>query len=246
MGQSSFSVPPDHAKDPDLFREFMLEIHNDIYGLGDDRTGSLETTNNIDPLVISTDPAVAANTSGVAANLASSSLNATNISTNTANILTNSSGVLTNTANILLNTAVAHTQGTDQSLDSGGVNQVLVADAKDAVTKKHTQNSDTFLDQGNANEVTAANAADAVTKKHDPGTNHNVIIQATAQTDVPAPTAVNPPAGGTGTAAGGYDTAANRDLMITSLTAAVADIAAMKVVVDGLLAKLRTSNSVAV
>jgi len=217
MGQSSFSVPPDHAKDPDLFREFMLEIHNDIYGLGDDRTGSLETTNNIDPLVISTDPAVVANTSGVAANLASSSLNATNISTNTANILTNSSGVLTNTANILLNTAVAHTQGTDQSLDSGGVNQVLVADAKDAVTKKH-----------------------------DPGTNHNVIIQATAQTDVPAPTAVNPPAGGTGTAAGGYDTAANRDLMITSLTAAVADIAAMKVVVDGLLAKLRTSNSVAV
>uniref|UniRef100_A0A6M3J0Y6 Putative tail protein n=1 Tax=viral metagenome TaxID=1070528 RepID=A0A6M3J0Y6_9ZZZZ len=39
-----------------------------------------------------------------------------------------------------------HTQGTDQGLDTGGANAVVVADIKDAVTKKHTQNTDTDLD----------------------------------------------------------------------------------------------------
>ena len=47
-----------------------------------------------------------------------------------------------------------------------------------------------------------------------------------------AMTATNPPAGGVGAAAGGYDTAANRDLMITSQTALVADVAALKTAVD--------------
>jgi len=41
--------------------------------------------------------------------------------------------------------AKKHTQGTDQTLDSGGANEVAVADVKDAVTKKHTQNTDTEL-----------------------------------------------------------------------------------------------------
>jgi len=41
--------------------------------------------------------------------------------------------------------AKKHTQGTDQTLDSGGANEVTVADVKDAVTKKHTQNTDTEL-----------------------------------------------------------------------------------------------------
>jgi len=38
-----------------------------------------------------------------------------------------------------------HTQNTDQYLDFGGANQVVVADAKDAVTKKHAQNTDTIM-----------------------------------------------------------------------------------------------------
>jgi len=43
-------------------------------------------------------------------------------------------------------TTQLHTQGTDQGLDTGGANAVVVADVKDAVTKKHTQNADTDLD----------------------------------------------------------------------------------------------------
>lgn len=48
----------------------------------------------------------------------------------------------------------------------------------------------------------------------------------------PAPPAITqtqsaPPAGGTGATAGAYDSGANRDLMITSLTAARTDIAAI-------------------
>jgi len=38
-----------------------------------------------------------------------------------------------------------HTQGTDQTLDSGGANEVTAANAKDAVDKKHSQNTDTEL-----------------------------------------------------------------------------------------------------
>ena len=45
-------------------------------------------------------------------------------------------------------------------------------------------------------------------------------------------TATNPPAGGMGAAAGGYDTAANRDLMITSQAALVADVTALKTAID--------------
>ena len=39
-----------------------------------------------------------------------------------------------------------HVQGTDQGLDTGGPNAVVVADVKDAVTKKHSQNTDTGTD----------------------------------------------------------------------------------------------------
>jgi len=48
--------------------------------------------------------------------------------------------------------AGVHTQGTDQGLDTGGANAVIVAEVKDAVTKKHantldhSQNTDTDLD----------------------------------------------------------------------------------------------------
>jgi len=59
-----------------------------------------------------------------------------------------------------------HAQGTDQKLDDGGVNEVTVADVKDAVDKKHTQGTDQGLDTGGANAVVVADIKDAVTKKH--------------------------------------------------------------------------------
>jgi hypothetical protein len=43
------------------------------------------------------------------------------------------------------------------------------------------------------------------------------------------------PAGGTGTAAGGWSTAANRDLAIASINAARADIANLKQVVNAMI-----------
>lgn len=61
----------------------------------------------------------------------------------------------------------------------------------------------------------------------------------TAAKTVPNATAVNPPAGGTGTAAGGYDTAANRNLMITSLTNVIADVDALRKVVTALIDDLQ-------
>jgi hypothetical protein len=51
---------------------------------------------------------------------------------------------------------------------------------------------------------------------------------ATTATTVAAVTGSDPPAGGTGATAGAYDTAANRDAMIASLTAARADILDIK------------------
>ena len=50
----------------------------------------------------------------------------------------------------------------------------------------------------------------------------------TAATTVAAVTGSDPPAGGTGATEGAYDTAANRNLMITSLTTARADILDIK------------------
>jgi hypothetical protein len=61
----------------------------------------------------------------------------------------------------------------------------------------------------------------------------------TASKTVPNATASNPPAGGTGTTAGAYDTAANRDAMITSLTNEIADLAALKKVVNSLIDDLQ-------
>ncbi len=63
--------------------------------------------------------------------------------------------------------------------------------------------------------------------------------------DAAAATALNPPAGGTGQAAGGYDTAANRNLMITSLTAVIADVAEIRTQFNALLAELQTEGTVA-
>ena len=73
------------------------------------------------------------------------------------------------------------------------------------------------------------------------------VVRATAYTQtystaaktVPAATASNPPAGGTGISAGGYDTAANRNLMITSLTNEIADLLALKKVVNAIIDDLQ-------
>ena len=67
-------------------------------------------------------------------------------------------------AQIKANKDAKHAQGTDQGLDVGGANAVVVADVKDAVTKKHantldhTQNTDTDLDA--TFEATIAKKAD--------------------------------------------------------------------------------------
>ena len=62
---------------------------------------------------------------------------------------------------------------------------------------------------------------------------------ATADRTVPAATQSTPPAGGTGATAGAYDSAANRDLMITSITAGAADLLALKKVVNALIDDLQ-------
>ncbi len=49
-----------------------------------------------------------------------------------------------------------------------------------------------------------------------------------AENDAAAATASNPPAGGTGAQGGCYDTAANRNLAITSLTACITDLNTMR------------------
>jgi len=81
-------------------------------------------------------------------------------------------------------------------------------------------------------------------------------VGAATATAAAAATAVALPAGGTGTAAGGWDTAVNRDLAIarfaalladvaairTSNNALVTDVAAIRTKLNNLLAKLRTAG----
>jgi hypothetical protein len=67
----------------------------------------------------------------------------------------------------------------------------------------------------------------------------------TAATTVPAATQLTPPAGGTGATAGAYDTAANRDLMIASITAGAADLLALKKVVNALIDDLQAAKIIA-
>jgi hypothetical protein len=60
-----------------------------------------------------------------------------------------------------------------------------------------------------------------------------------AVANVAAITSLAPPAGGTGATAGAYDTAVNRDAMITSLTAVRTDHAATRTTVNNILTALR-------
>ena len=65
-----------------------------------------------------------------------------------------------------------------------------------------------------------------------------------AVSDASDATVSDPPAGGSGATAGAYDNAANRDLMITSLTAVIADVADIRTQFNALLAELRTEGTI--
>ena len=67
----------------------------------------------------------------------------------------------------------------------------------------------------------------------------------TASKTVPNGTASDPPAGGTGATAGAYDTAAHRNAMITSLTNCIADVTALKKVVNAIIDDLQVLGLVA-
>jgi hypothetical protein len=60
----------------------------------------------------------------------------------------------------------AHTQGTDQGLDTGGPNAVTAAQARDAASKAHVQGTDAGVGTGGAYATTSVELKDAVTKKH--------------------------------------------------------------------------------
>jgi len=68
--------------------------------------------------------------------------------------------------------------------------------------------------------------------------------QGAAITNAAAATSLTPPAGGTGAAAGGYDTAANRDLMITSLSNLIVDVADIRTQFNDLLVELRAEGTI--
>ncbi|NLC82317.1 MAG: DUF2190 family protein [Lentisphaerae bacterium] len=69
--------------------------------------------------------------------------------------------------------------------------------------------------------------------------------QAAAVADADAATATDAPAGGTGAAAGAWDTAEHRDAAIATINALVADTAALRAKINALLASLRTAGLLA-
>lgn len=71
---------------------------------------------------------------------------------------------------------------------------------------------------------------------------HGYTTQPAAVADAAAATAVAFPAGGTGAAAGGWDTATNRDLAIDRFAALLVDVAALRTQLNSLLAQLRTAG----
>jgi predicted RecA/RadA family phage recombinase len=94
----------------------------------------------------------------------------------------------------------------------------------------------------------AADADTTVRVALGPGDAVNVTVTQTgadAVADDAAITATAAPAGGTGTAAGGWDTAAHRDAAIAAINATEADVTALRTTVQGLLASLRTAGVLA-
>lgn len=82
-------------------------------------------------------------------------------------------------------------------------------------------------------QATAVNKADAYTQTY-----------ATATRTHAAETSANFPAGGTGAAAGGWDTDTNRDLAITRFNALRADVANLKQIVNSLIDDLQEKGLV--
>jgi hypothetical protein len=70
------------------------------------------------------------------------------------------------------------------------------------------------------------------------------VLKTPAQTANAANIPSNAPDGGTGTAAGGWDTAQNRDAAITTINTLVASFASLQTDFNALLAKLRDAGIV--
>ena len=68
--------------------------------------------------------------------------------------------------------------------------------------------------------------------------------QGEAVSDAAAATALAPPVGGSGATAGAYDNAANRDLMIASLTAVIADVDDIRTQFNALLDELQSEGTI--
>lgn len=71
---------------------------------------------------------------------------------------------------------------------------------------------------------------------------HGLTQQGAAVADAAAATAVAFPPGGTGAAAGGWDTAGNRDLAIARFTALLADVADLRTKFNALAARCRAAG----
>lgn len=69
---------------------------------------------------------------------------------------------------------------------------------------------------------------------------HGLTASAAAIADAAAATATAFPAGGTGAAAGGWDTAVNRDLAIAAFAALLVDVADLRAQLNTALARFRT------
>lgn len=84
--------------------------------------------------------------------------------------------------------------------------------------------------------LSGTNAVDATTATK------GVVKQAVAVADITESVITDAPAGGTGTADGGWDTAENRDIAIAAINAAIDSIQALELKVNDLLVKLRTAG----
>jgi hypothetical protein len=71
-----------------------------------------------------------------------------------------------------------------------------------------------------------------------------VVLKAAIQAAPVAAVPAAAPAGGTGAAAGGWDTAGNRDLAIATINGLRLDIIELQAVVSGIITKMRTAGQI--
>jgi len=83
----------------------------------------------------------------------------------------------------------AHTQGTDQGLDTGGPNAVTAAQARDAASKAHVQGTDAGVGAGGSYATTSVELKDAVTKRH--SHDNKALLDTYSQTEVNLASAVS-------------------------------------------------------